>query len=104
VGIYIYKLIIHTTHTYIMQTQTFILDAINRCPPLVLWLVSRLLWMVSREHRWLSECLPCGCYSILDGCYGVAIRLLGYSVWLLGCCYAVARLSWLDSRVLLYGC
>jgi len=28
--IYIYKIIIHSTHTYIiMQTQTFILDAIN---------------------------------------------------------------------------
>ena len=31
VCIYIYiKIIIHSTHTYIMQTQTFILDAINR--------------------------------------------------------------------------
>ncbi len=34
----------------------------------------------------------------------VARRLLGYSGWLLGCCYAVARVFWVVARVLLGGC
>ncbi len=29
----------------------------------------------------------------------VARRLLGYSGWLLGCCYAVARVFWMVARV-----
>ncbi len=33
----------------------------------------------------------------------VARRLLGYSGWLLGCCYAVARVFWMVARWLL-GC
>ncbi len=33
----------------------------------------------------------------------VARRLLGYSGWLLGCCYAVARVFWMVARRLL-GC
>ncbi len=33
----------------------------------------------------------------------VARRLLGYSWWLLGCCYAVARVFWMVARWLL-GC
>ncbi len=31
------------------------------------------------------------------------MRLLGYSGWLLGCCYAVARVFWVVARVLLCG-
>ncbi len=34
----------------------------------------------------------------------VARRLLGYSGWLLGCCYAVARVFWVVARALLGGC
>ncbi len=34
----------------------------------------------------------------------VARWLLGYSGWLLGCCYAVARVFWVVARVLLGGC
>ncbi len=30
--------------------------------------------------------------------------LLGYSVWLLGCCYAVARVPGVVARLLPYGC
>ncbi len=33
----------------------------------------------------------------------VARRFLGYSGWLLGCCYAVARVFWMVARWLL-GC
>ncbi len=33
----------------------------------------------------------------------VARRLLGYSGWLLGCCYVVARVFWMVARWLL-GC
>ncbi len=33
----------------------------------------------------------------------VARRLLGYIGWLLGCCYAVARVFWMVARWLL-GC
>ncbi len=33
----------------------------------------------------------------------VARLLLGYSGWLLGCCYAVARVFWMAARWLL-GC
>ncbi len=36
VYIYIYIINIHSTHTYFMYTKTFILDAINHCPALVL--------------------------------------------------------------------
>ncbi len=36
VCIYIYIINIHKTHTYIMQTKTFILDAINRLTALIL--------------------------------------------------------------------
>ncbi len=32
------------------------------------------------------------------------MRLLGYSEWLLGCCYAVARVPGVVARVLLCGC
>ncbi len=32
------------------------------------------------------------------------MRLLGYLAWLLGCCYAVARVSGAVARVLLCGC
>ncbi len=31
-------------------------------------------------------------------------RLLGHSWWLLGCCYAVAKVHWVVARVLLCGC
>jgi len=32
-----------------------------------------------------------GCLGILGGCKGVDIQLPWYSGWLLGCCFAVAR-------------
>ncbi len=32
------------------------------------------------------------------------MRLLGYSEWLLGCCYVVARVPGAVARVLLCGC
>ncbi len=33
--------------------------------------------------------------------YGLEI-LLGYSGWLLGCCYAVAKVPWVVAKVLLW--
>ncbi len=32
------------------------------------------------------------------------MQLLGYSGWLLGCCYAVAKVTGVVARVLLCGC
>ncbi len=32
------------------------------------------------------------------------MQLLGYSGWVLGCCYAVARVTGVVARVLLCGC
>ncbi len=35
VYLYIHIINIHSTHTHIMYTKTFILDVINRCPALI---------------------------------------------------------------------
>ncbi len=32
------------------------------------------------------------------------MQLLGYPGWLLRCCYAVARVPWVVTKVLLSGC
>ncbi len=48
--------------------------------------VAKVFWVVARV-------LLCGCYGTLGGCYRVAMRLLGYSGWLLWCCYAVVSSS-----------
>ncbi len=41
----------------------------------------------------------CSCYVDMSGFQGTARRLLGCSGWLLGCCYAVARVLRLVARV-----
>ncbi len=49
VCVYIYIINIHSTHTYIMDKKTFILDPINHCPALV-HILKYCLQMVQNDY------------------------------------------------------
>lgn len=48
--------------------------------------------------------LMCSWSGVLGGCQGIAVWLLGYFSWSLGCCYVIAREFCVVARMLLGSC
>ncbi len=57
------------------------------------------MWLL-RYTGWLLWC----CYAVARVLNVVSRVLLGYLEWLLRCCYAVAKVPGVVARVLLCGC
>ncbi len=57
------------------------------------------MWLL-RYPGWLLWC----CYAVARVLNVVSRVLLGYLKWLLRCCYAVAKVPGVVARVLLCGC